>query len=144
MPLNCPSDDPASNDFSLISNWLARQPPERKTFQISKAAKYLGFFLGPGAGARQWTLAVKKWKDRSLDIAFSHMGSLLAALIYNSRAIPVLGYIAQLVPPPPDHSNNIKKTKNATEHIQANMEQGDHKGHPEQKSFQKKNNQERF
>ena len=44
---------------------------------------------------------MKKWHARAKDIAYSHMGSLLAALTYNSRAIAVLGYIAQLTPPPP-------------------------------------------
>ena len=73
VPLNCPSSDSGQPDYSLITKWLEVHIPNWKTFQICRAAKYLGFFLGPGAGANQWTLPIKKWKDRSRDIANSHM-----------------------------------------------------------------------
>ena len=86
-------------ECTIIQEWITRHIPERSNFKLALSAKYLGFHLGPKSGAIQWTAAVRKWQERAKDIASSHMGALLASLTYNSRAIAVLGYITQLVPP---------------------------------------------
>ena len=43
---------------------------------------------------------MSKWTKRSREYAETHMNISLSALNYNMRVVPVLGYIAQLHPPP--------------------------------------------
>ena len=61
--------------------------------------------MGPGAGSRQWDSPLAKYKLRVEEIAASGAPAVLAVHHYNTRAVSVLGYVAQFIPPPP----NIKK-----------------------------------
>ena len=110
IPLNvCPlrpgphqllTNEIGAAECSAIQKWLLTNLPDWQDFKLCMSAKYLGFHLGPKAGADQWVAPLRKWQERAKDIAASHMGSKLAALTYNSRAVSVLGFIAQLAPPP--------------------------------------------
>ena len=68
--------------------------------QITNVGKYIGFQLGPKAGAPQWVAPLEKFKQRVKDIRSSDLPLGLAASQYASRAVPVLGYVGQSVPPP--------------------------------------------
>ena len=50
-----------------------------------------------------WQGALTKYKQRIDSIALAHEATSLSVASYNSKALPTLGYIAQLVPPPPKH-----------------------------------------
>ena len=89
-------------ESAFISGWLSVHIPTWGEFHAPLAAKYLGFFLGPLAAEKVWKSPIDKWTARAREIARSHMGPLLAAVCYNARAIPVLGSVAQLLPPPPE------------------------------------------
>ena len=64
------------------------------------SAKYLGFYLGPKAGERQWVAPISKFRNRAREIAGSGTPLGLVGPEFASRAVPVLGYVGQLVPPP--------------------------------------------
>ena len=74
--------------------------PKFREFSITENGLYLGFIVGPVSKNVQWTRAIDKWLSRAKCIASSRMSPSLAAVSYNIRGLPVLGYIAQLVPPP--------------------------------------------
>ena len=117
IPLNQIAPD---SDFSfekenaLISKWLHEVIPHWSHFQLVPTAKYLGFYLGPGAGKMMWKAPTAKWERRSRDIAFSHMSASFSPLVYNSQSITVLGYIAQLFAPP---KSLLQKERQILNHI---------------------------
>ena len=47
-----------------IQEWLALHLPKWKNFNIQDAGKYLGFWLGPAAGAHLWDAPFKKFRLR--------------------------------------------------------------------------------
>ena len=67
---------------------------------IKGASRYLGVMLGPASAAAQWHLAVDKWSSRSLAIAATGAAASVSARLYNTRAVPTLGYLTQLRPLP--------------------------------------------
>ena len=97
IPLNVVLDESLKLFFQ---NWLKDNIPDWSDFKVVSCAKYLGFVLGPQAKESQWSDAVIKWDRRSRDIGASHCGPTLACFLYNHTALPVLGYRAQLLPPP--------------------------------------------
>ena len=67
---------------------------------LKDASKYLGFFLGPCAGSRQWTASIAEFKER-VDAIYTSGASIgLCSYVYNTQAVPVTMYVAQLTPPP--------------------------------------------
>ena len=69
-------------------------------FSVSGASKYLGIFLGPSAGATQWSLPLEKWSARAATITDVGASAAIAANLYNSRAVTTMSYVAQLRPLP--------------------------------------------
>ena len=67
---------------------------------VCNSAKYLGVLLGPHAGQSQWSKALRKFQDRINTINSLHLPAELTKGQYTSRALPTIGYIAQVVPPP--------------------------------------------
>ena len=86
--------------IQIVRAWLAANIPDWADFHITNHAKCLGFFLGPTAGSQQYVEAVAKFKHRIDMIHSSGISAIEAIKQYNTRAVPVLGYIAQLVDPP--------------------------------------------
>jgi hypothetical protein len=80
----------------FTTNWLHYWIPHWRNFLIQSTSKYLGFQLGPTSGSLQWSNAVAKYKARVRSIASSGAPPSVATLLYNSQAISVLGYIAQM------------------------------------------------
>jgi len=52
-------------------------------------------------GESQWKAPMEKYKQRVREVKAEALPLGMAAAQYASRAIPVLGYVGQLVPPPP-------------------------------------------
>ena len=83
-----------------IKNWLHEKVPAWAFFSIRLAGKYLGFMIGPGAKDQSWVEPLRKWKLRAKEISTSGMPTAAAITAYNSKAITLLSYVAQLEPPP--------------------------------------------
>ena len=92
----------STHNKDCVHNWLTDNIPSWAGMDIVSHAKYLGFLLGPTSGRLQWKVAVKKFKERVAEINSMRLPLPLARGQYSSRAVPVLGYIAQLVRPPKD------------------------------------------
>ncbi len=63
-------------------------------------AKYLGFYLGTSASAAQWGAPLAKYSDRVQAIYQSGAAISISAYTYNVCVLPVMLYVAQLVPLP--------------------------------------------
>ena len=69
---------------------------------------YLGMALGPASKGVIWKDAVNKFRRRALDINRAKMPAVLSIRAYNTKAVSVLGYIAQFSPPPEGFVNATK------------------------------------
>ncbi len=77
---------------------------------VKAAAPYLGVVLGPAAAASQWRAASAKWQRRALTIASGQLAPSLGVPLYNSRAVSVLQYLAQVLAIPSSiwkHESNL-------------------------------------
>ena len=93
---------PLSQTFNLqlsenIRSWLVRNLHQWARFSIKPAGKYLGFWIGPGAGPKQWEAPGAKWKSRSRSIGMSGAPPAPASYLYSTYSVPVLEYVGQLV-----------------------------------------------
>jgi len=68
--------------------------------KIQSSAKYLGVFLGPKAGAKQWVAPTAKYEKRCKAINAEDAPMRMAVSRYSTHAVTVLGYMAQFIPPP--------------------------------------------
>ena len=71
---------------------------------------YLGFVLGPGAGTSSWEAPLNKYKDRLKDWPWKTIGAHLSLRIYNTFILPVLLFVAQLLPPSEEILKEERKT----------------------------------
>eukprot|EP00959_Pyramimonas_sp_CCMP1952_P468264 9492941-Pyramimonas_sp.AAC.1 len=62
--------------------------------------KYLGFYIGPGKGAKSWSKPSDKYMERLQQWQWSELGLHLAMMTYNVFVLPVLLFVAQLEAPP--------------------------------------------
>ena len=105
---------------SRVTAWLETHIPSWKAFNIAATGKYLGFYLGPASLEKQWVAPSAKWRLRAKTIASTHAPASAAALLYNSRAVPVLGYVAQLALLPSDISTAERGVVSAILHAATN------------------------
>jgi hypothetical protein len=96
VPL-CKFSDRRAED---ISKWMRRNIPQRAHFAVQDCTKLLGFYIGPGAGRKNWTEQVSKLKARVQFIQSTNASVKLNAYTYNSRVVPICSYVAQLLPYP--------------------------------------------
>jgi len=96
IPLGLPCDERVK---ALVKQYVEQHVPEWTGVEIGTQGKYLGFRVGPAAGAKVWSAAQGKWISRSLAIAAAKVAPSLGVAAYNQRSLPCLGYIAQIVPP---------------------------------------------
>ena len=75
--------------------------------------------MGPAAGSSQWKHATDKWQTRALSIAHSGATPAISALLYNSRALPTLGYISQLCTLPKNFRRKEVGIANSIMHLPA-------------------------
>ena len=91
----------SESNIRVLRNWLAVNCPKWSGFQISNVGKYLGFQMGPLGGEAQWKEPLEKFRLRTREIKAQGLPLAMAASRLAIRAIPVLGYKAQLCPLPP-------------------------------------------
>jgi len=91
----------SDSNVAAIRKWLEAHAPGWNFFRVENSAKYLGLYLGPSAGHKQWAAPIAKFRDRASGIGSVKMPMDLSARRFNTRAVTVLGYVGQLVPPPP-------------------------------------------
>lgn len=85
---------------SQIKQWLTRKLPAWADFAVKPTADYLGFCMGPAAGLASWDGPLKKYETRSRMVKETRSAYRDAARLYNSRCLPVLSYVSQLLHPP--------------------------------------------
>jgi len=90
----------SDHNCQVIREWLTGNCPAWKDMTICPSAKYLGFYLGPAAAPLQWKKAIAKFRDRVNHIHSFQLPAELAVSQFRIKAVPILGYIAQLVRPP--------------------------------------------
>jgi hypothetical protein len=99
--------DTAVANVHRIRQWLNLHIPAWKDMKIQSCAKYLGIFIGPTAGALQWEKPIAKFQKRCQLLNLENLPFQMTIGRFSSRAVPVLGYVAQFVPPP----RNIVRTE---------------------------------
>jgi len=117
VPLSAPLTRASKYD---IQKWLERKIPEWVNFNLKGAGKYLGFLIGPEAGASQWEAPICKFMLRAQEINAGHFPINVSAHLYNSRAVSVLGYKAQLVPPPASFAPKERAALHLVTHFATN------------------------
>lgn len=80
----------------FVRRWLRDNLPEWSDFRVDLAGKYLGAFLGPQGGSRNWETSVLKWHSRAMTIAAAGASASVTANLYNIRAVTTLSYLAQV------------------------------------------------
>ena len=87
-------------NIESLREWLCEACLAWQHMKICNAAKYLGFYLGPMATPLQWTKALDKFQSRVGIINSGHAPAHIVRFLYATRALPTLGYLAQLLDPP--------------------------------------------
>ena len=70
-------------------------------FSVSLSAPYLGAAVGPQSGLHFWSTPITKFHERIGALARSGAPSRVVGQLYESRAVSVLSYLAQLALLPP-------------------------------------------
>ena len=91
---------------NIVRKHISRICNQLEGMDIVNVAKYLGIMMGPHSSKRQWNAASRKFMARVADIHSLKPPPAIASIQYSTRAISVLGYIAQLVPPPKSLKNS--------------------------------------
>jgi hypothetical protein len=85
--------------LDVASRRLGAGWPAWAKFVFTLEHEYLGILVGPSAtNVKRWFPAVLKFEGRVVSIAQMGVAWPTAILLYNVFAMPVLGYIAQVVP----------------------------------------------
>ena len=94
--------DRMNNDIKQnIVQWLVKHLPNWQSFKVTECAKYIVFFLGPGASMHSYRAPFLKWAGRAKDISLANLGPAASAFAYNTEAASTLSYIGQLLFFPP-------------------------------------------
>ena len=72
--------------------------PAWRDIGIDTCAKYLGFFIGPGAGERSWDKPLQKYGLRFALWSTMRLGMALNAIAYRPFVASVLSFVMQLEP----------------------------------------------
>ena len=79
-----------------IKKWLSEGYPDWANVEIDWAARYLGFFIGPGKGARSWEKAQKEFTTRIRTWSSLHLGMHMNSRVYRAFCCSVLAFVWQL------------------------------------------------
>jgi len=67
---------------------------------VNTTCKYLGFYVGPGKSDLSWKKPMDKFKERVSMWKDQPLGLFWDARVFNTFAIPILSFVAQLEDPP--------------------------------------------
>ena len=87
-------------DEVQVREIVATNAPDWGGVCIAKAAKYLGYFVGPGKGTESWTAPLQKFRERAKQWGRLGLGWLLTVQAYQVYIASVLQFVAQLEPLP--------------------------------------------
>ncbi|CAK0811733.1 unnamed protein product [Prorocentrum cordatum] len=79
--------------------------PQWRDILISLRGKYLGYWVGPGAGNMSWDKPLEKFTKRVQSWAQRHLGLFLNSIVFNTFIISVLSFVMQLQDLPGDMDN---------------------------------------
>ena len=65
--------------------------------QIANAGKYLGIWIGPGSGGKNWVDPLRKLEIRIKEGMGDDCGALTSIISYNTRCLTVLPYQTQVL-----------------------------------------------
>ena len=88
------------HNCNLIRAWLRTNIPDWADFKICNQGQYLGVALGPLSSSQMWAGPIAKYVLRSDEINQCGAPAALSIRQYNSKAVPVLSYVAQFCDPP--------------------------------------------
>jgi hypothetical protein len=89
-----------------IKDFIVEHLPSWKDFAVRDHAKYLGFWLGPGADARQnFAAPAEKFIKRIYSISACPFSNRAGTIACNRDAVPTLTYVGQLIEPPTSLTN---------------------------------------
>ena len=91
-------------DAEVLRQRLALSDRDWLRVQISGAAEYLGFWLGPAGAAKLWDKAFRKVEARVTAWASVGLGLQDSLWVYNVYLLSTLSFILQLAPLPPEAS----------------------------------------
>ena len=90
-----------------LRNLITELAPSWRDIIIAAQGKYLGFWIGPGAGCQSWTKPLEKFEKRVLLWAKHNLGLLLTAITFNVFICSVLSFVMQLEDLPADFSSKL-------------------------------------
>ena len=91
----------SEQNILAVRKWLEHNIPEWKDMKISNHGKYLGLFIGPGAGKHNWSSPLAKFKQRPREIHVAALPAAFSASEYNTKCLPTFLSVSQLCSPPP-------------------------------------------
>ena len=103
-----------------IRSWLCRRLACWATFEVAARAKYLGYFMGTKVADVQWAQQTAKWKARAKMVALLGASAQTTFTLYHRFALPVVGYVAQLVPMPKANLTAERHLMSSLMHVPAN------------------------
>ena len=66
-------------------------------FSTKDTTKLLGFYIGPGAGRKNWTEQASKMRSRVQSIQHASASVSMNVHTFNTRVVPITSYVAQLL-----------------------------------------------
>ena len=82
-----------------VREWIHIHIPQWSSLKVQSSLEYLGYWMGPQAGEKTWAAPTCKWIFRTRKIKESRAPPVVRARMYNIRAAPCVGYVAQLADP---------------------------------------------
>ncbi len=83
-----------AHNVETVQNWLSQNILKLPHFNMKACGKYLGLWIGPAAGARQWLAPMLKYKERVPAINAAKFTPILAVREYKVKVCTVLHYVA--------------------------------------------------
>ncbi len=80
---------------AMVNGWLIRNLPDWTDFKVLGRVECIGIWLGPAVLDDQFRNPLAKLKHRTCTIAKSQLQPSMAIRSYNTRAVPVLSFVAQ-------------------------------------------------
>ena len=90
----------SKTNIDRVKSWLSRNIPDWIHISVVNASVYLGIHLGPSATKLQWLNALMKFNTRVESLRNSGEAAAFCLREFNTRVLPVLLYISQLILPP--------------------------------------------
>jgi len=95
---------------SYLKTYLRELCPLWRDISVKPCGKYLGYFVGPGAGEESWAKPLEKFLRRAEQWASMSLGLLYNMRVYSVSIATALSFIMQLSDDPPELETYFHKT----------------------------------